>query len=343
MPSQPTLTIDRTAIADNWRLLAAASGSAATGAAIKADGYGLGAREVFDTLWKAGARDFFVAHWSEAAALGPLPEGARLAVLHGAGADDMDAALALGPKVVPVLSTPAQVVRWKQTGRPADVMLDTGFNRLGLGPGDIGVLEGLEVATLHSHLACADEPLHPLNALQLERFRAMALPVPAARLALANSAGIGLGADWHFGLTRPGIGLYGGGPSAERSRLRAVVGLAATVLQMRKLQPGDTVGYGADFVAARPMRLAVVALGYADGFRRALAPGAACMTADGVRCALVGRISMDLMTFDASAASLAEGDRVAVEFDLAGHAAASGVSQYELLVGLGHRYARCYR
>ncbi len=328
------LTIDTAALAANWRDLAAASG-VATGAAVKADAYGIGAQGVVETLAAAGCRDFFVATWREAAALA-MPPGTRLAVLHGVQPGEMAAATASA--AVPVLNTPAQVARWRTTGRPCDVMVDTGLNRLGLTPAEAtsGLLDGLALDTLHSHLACADTPADTMNAAQAAAFAAVVAHLRPPRAALANSAGIGLGRDFAFDLTRPGIALYGGRGS------RAVAMLAARVVQVRRILAGATVGYGATWVAARPSRIAVVNLGYADGFARALA-GTATIVAGGIRCPLAGRVSMDLIAADVTAADIGEGDWVSIEFDLARAAAATGRSEYELLTGLGDRYARSLR
>lgn len=333
------LLVSLEALVENWRLLAAASGQATAGAAIKADGYGLGARAVMGALSKAGARDFFVANWAEAAALGPLPHGVRVAVLHGIAPAEMGIANEIGPMVRPVLNTPAQAALWRQTGKVADAMFETGMNRLGLT--DASMLDDMKIDTLHSHLACADLPAHPLNLSQLHAFCAIAYP--SQRRALANSAGIALGPDWHFNLTRPGIGIYGGGPSAERARLRPVVAIEVPILQMRDVPVGGCVGYGASFVAKRPTRVAVTALGYADGYPRAFA-GQGRATVGGMICPLVGRVSMDLTAFDVTdAPPLAEGDWLAVNFDLTESAAQTGRTEYELLTGLGSRYVRIYR
>lgn len=341
MEFAPHLLVDTEALAGNWRRLARASGRARCGAAIKADGYGLGAHGVLDALFAAGAREFFVASWAEAAALGTLPEGARLAVFHGVTPAEMETALWLSPQVRPVLNTPAQVALWRETGRSADVMVDTGMNRLGLT--DLSVLAGFPLDTLHSHLACADTPSHPLNTAQLTAFRAAASSLPSVPLALANSAGIALGPDYHLDLTRPGIGLYGAGPSAERDQLEPVFAIKAPVLQLREVPAGHAIGYGAAYAAPRPMRVAVAALGYADGYPRGLTGHGAAIH-EGVRCPLVGRVSMDLTMFDVSdAPQIAEGDWLAIDFDLAAAAAALGRAEYELLTGLGHRYARVYR
>ena len=207
------LTIDRSAIQANWRWLQDRAGVPA-GAAVKADGYGLGAREAAEALIEAGCRDFFVSTWFEAEQLGNLPESVSLVVLHGVGADDVEAALRLPAR--PCLNSAEQVARWKEIApeRPCDVMVDTGMNRLGLRPDETAVLDGLTVDTLHSHLACADED-SAMNARQLEAFRGVAAEVLAKRYSMANSAGICLGRDYSFDLVRPGLSLYGGIPRAE--------------------------------------------------------------------------------------------------------------------------------
>ena len=326
------LTVDTAALAANWRACARRSGSAEAGAAVKADGYGLGAQVVVDALAAAGCREFFVATWDEAAAL-TMPAATRLAVLHGVQADEMAAALA--SDAVPVLCTPAQVAAWRDAvpGRRCDVMIDTGINRLGIAPADVGLLTDLAVDVLHSHLACADAPASPHNAVQLATFRTVAAQVPAARRALANSAGIALGAEFHFDVTRPGIALYGGAGMAP------VVRLSARVVQVRDVPAGAHVGYGATWTARRPSRIAVINLGYADGYPRALS-NAGHVVALGQRCPVVGRVSMDLTAADVTGVAVAEGDWLDLDFDLAATAAAAHLSQYELLTGLGHRYAR---
>ena len=253
-PPPPTtrLSVDTAAIAANWRAFAAASGAAACGAAVKADGYGVGARSAAAAVVKAGCRDLFVASWAEAAALGEQPEGVRVAVLQGVLPGEM--ATALASPAVPILNTPAQVAEWRQTSRPCDVMVDTGMNRLGLSPAEAvsGLLDGLNIDVLHSHLACADDPAHPMNARQLAAFRAVTAHVPAGRRALANSCGVRLGPDYAFDLTRPGLGLYGGGPAPGNSPLAPVAAIEARVVQVRNLMVGQTVGYGATFTASRP-------------------------------------------------------------------------------------------
>lgn len=340
-PAALRLVLDGDALAANWRWLRGQGGAAACGAAVKADGYGLGAAEVVARLAQAGCRDFFVSSWAEAAALGPLPDGARLAVLHGVREADMAAALAGSAR--PVLNSPEQIARWTAAGGGAcDLMVDTGINRLGLDPADLGLADSLAIDTLHSHLACADETGHPMNAQQHARFTEVVAQVPARRASLANSAGICIGADYGFDLTRPGLALYGGIPRGEaQGHIRPVVAIEAEVLQVRAVRPGETVGYGATWTAGRDTRVAVLNIGYADGYARAFA-GKGRIRAGERWLPLIGRVSMDLIAVDATGANVAEGDWLALDPDLASAAAFTGLSQYELLTGLGRRYQRLW-
>jgi len=331
------LRLDKGALSANWRWLQAQSGQAACGAAVKANGYGLGAPEVVQHLLAAGCRDFFVATWAEAAEIEPfLPQEANLSVLHGVREEDKPQALA--SRARPVLNTAQQVARWRPTGKPCDVMLDTGMNRLGLAPGED--LSGLTLHTLMSHLASADEDV-PQNTHQLDMFRSAAATVPAQRLSLANSAGICLGAAYHFGLTRPGLALYGGIPRAEAAgAIQPVVGLEAQVLQRRVLPAGQSIGYNATYTADRALDVAIVNIGYADGYVRGFSGRG---TAEGGRLPVLGRVSMDLVALDVSAApDIAEGDWLSIDFDLPDAARQSGLSQYELLTLLGHRFDRIW-
>lgn len=334
------LMLDGAALVANWRMLAEASHGAACGAAIKADGYGLGARGVAQRLAAAGCRDFFVATWGEAHALDPMPEAARLSVLHGVRAEDMPAALALNAR--PVLNTAAQVQRWKPTGRPCDVMVDTGMNRLGVSARDVtaGLLEGLQIETLLSHLASADEE-SPQNDAQRGAFAALAGKTSARRMSLANSAGIFLGRDYAFDLTRPGLALYGGVPRAEARGIRQVAEPQAQILQRRVLRSGDALGYNATYVAPRDCEIAILNIGYADGYLRGFSGRG---SAGHGRFPVLGRVSMDLIAVGVDAEpSLGEGDWVAIDYDLPAASAASGLSQYELLTGLGGRLDRIWR
>jgi alanine racemase len=333
------LRLDSAALQNNWRWLQRKAG-VATGAAVKADGYGLGATEVTRLLAEAGCRDFFVSTWAEAEALGPLPDGAELCVLHGVGPEDLPAALASTAR--PVLNTAEQVARWKQAapGRLCDVMIDTGINRLGLRTDDLAALDGLEIHTLHSHLACADED-NPMNAVQRDRFEAVAATVDAKRYALANSAGICLGSDYSFGLARPGLALYGGVPRDEAvGHIGQVAYPEAEVVQRRTIKSGETCGYGATWTAQADTEAVIANIGYADGYLRSFA-GKGSASAGGRLLPLIGRVSMDLIALDASAApDLREGDWVTLDYDLPAAAEASGLSQYELLTGLSERLER---
>lgn len=336
------LTLDSDALVANWRWLAAQSGSAACGAAVKADGYGLGAKAVVERLAHAGCRDFFVATWDEAERLGPMPEGTALSVLHGVRDADLLAAAAIEAR--PVLNSPEQVIRWREAmpNRACDVMVDTGMNRLGLMPEQAvsGLLEGLRIETLMSHLACADEPVHPMNERQLGIFVDLRRRLAARRYSLANSAGICAGERYAFDLTRPGISLYGGIQRQEANGwIKAVVQPEAEVLQIRDLRPGDSVGYGATFTAPNALRIAILNLGYADGYLRCFARNGRAWAADGA-CPVLGRVSMDLIVVDVTGLDVAVGDWLRIDYELAATSAATGLSQYELLTGLGSRYQR---
>ncbi|HYN45529.1 MAG TPA: alanine racemase [Allosphingosinicella sp.] len=334
------LILDGDALVSNWHWLAHRSGGAACGAAVKADGYGLGAREAVKRLQAAGCRDFFVATWAEAEALMPWPGDLELSVLHGVLPQDMAAALKSPAR--PVLNSPGQVARWRETGRACDVMVDTGINRLGVAAADVagGLLDGLKIETLMSHLASADED-GPASAAQREAFVAVAGKVRAGRLSLANSAGICLGEDYAFGLTRPGLALYGGVPRREAAgHVRQVAHVEAQIVQRRRIEAGDRVGYGGTFTAERPHELAILNIGYADGYLRGFS-GTGRVRIGEKFVPVVGRVSMDLTAIRVDdAPDLAEGDWVELDYDLPEAAAQSGLSQYELLTTLGSRFER---
>ncbi len=336
------LRLDRDALVANWRMLAALSGPAACGAAVKANGYGLGAREVVRHLAEAGCRDFFVATWGEALAL--ADSGVAVSVLHGVRDDDMAVALAAS-HARPVLNSVQQVRRWREGGGGAcDVMVDTGMNRLGIAPEDVaaGLLDGLPVDTLMSHLASADED-GPSNARQRDAFAALTGRSVARRMSLANSAGIALGPDYAFDLTRPGIALYGAVPvPALAGHLRQVVTPEAQILQRRLVPVGGSVGYNATWTARVDTEVAIVNLGYADGYLRCFSGKGRALRGDRA-LPVIGRVSMDLTAVDVSGApELAEGDWLAMDYDLPTVSTLSGLSQYELLTGLGARYDRIW-
>ena len=345
-PEQPScplrLTLDSDALVHNWRTLDRLSGAAKAGAAVKADGYGLGARRVVQALNQAGCSDFFVAHMDEAVPLLELVAPAGLAVLHGP-LTAQDAAFAKAAAIRPVINSVRQAQLWQDAGGGrCDLMIDTGINRLGVPLADLGdpVLQGLQIDVLHSHLASAEED-SPLNDLQRRRWDEARSHVPHARASLANSAGIMLGADYHGDLTRPGIALYGGVPCAALTEhIRQVARPEAVIMQVRKIAAGDSIGYNATFTAPTAMRVGVISLGYADGYLRCWS-GKGTMLSGEARLPVLGRVSMDMTVIDLSAApQLREGDWVSADYDLPDAAAVTGLSQYELLTSLGRRFPR---
>lgn len=341
-PSSLRLRLDPDALAHNWRLLDRLSGSGRAGAAVKADAYGLGVDNVVPVLREAGAEQFFVAHWSEVPALLRHVPPSQISVLHGpVRPEDAHYARAVG--VRPVINSVHQARLWHDAGGGrCDVMVDTGINRLGLPASEVAdpLLASLEIDTLLSHLASADED-SPQNEQQLALFKEAAGQLPARRRSLANSAGIALGERYAFELTRPGLALYGGVPRAElASEIRQVAHPQVAVLQLRHLSPGDAVGYNATFVAERAIRAATVSLGYADGFLRCWSGRGALRFGEAV-LPLLGRVSMDMVVVDCTAApDLREGDWLGVPYRLPDAAAHCGLSQYELLTLLGRRFRR---
>jgi alanine racemase len=339
------LHLDGEALLQNWRWLRERSAGAACGAAVKADGYGLGARDVVMRLANEGCRDFFVATWAEAEVLIPWLGAASVSVLHGFAGEDLPRAA--GSPARPVLNTPLQVERWKSAGRgrPCDVMIDTGINRLGLGPEQAaeGLLDGLEIDTLMSHLACADED-EAMNERQRSAFLEVAARVPAKRRSLANSAGICLGADYVFDLTRPGLALYGGVPRREAAgHVRQVVRIEAQVVQRRRVEAGATVGYNKTWTAPAPSELAILNVGYADGYLRGFSGTGRVRLPSGY-APVVGRVSMDLTAILVDQApELQEGDWVELDYALPAASEQSGLSQYEILTTLGRRHERVWR
>ncbi|WP_306114121.1 MULTISPECIES: alanine racemase [unclassified Roseovarius] len=339
-----TLTIDLGALTENWRALDALS-DCETSAVVKADGYGLGADRVGRSLARAGARTFFVAAAEEGAtlrqALGPGP---AINVFSGHMRGDTDMIGDMG--LTPMVNSMDQLVRHVESlpGHPFGIQLDTGMNRLGMEPSEWAAVREIAMAqnptVIMSHLACADEPEHEMNGQQLTTFREMTADIDAP-LSLANTGGVLIGPDYHFDLTRPGIGLYGGAPYAAA---KPVVSLSIPVIQCRDLEVGETVGYGNSFTATRPTRIATVAAGYADGIIRAMGPGTVLHLGDQA-CPVAGRISMDMIGVDIT--DLDEPNpRV---LDLLGAAQcvdtladAAGTIGYEILTSVGARYQRRY-
>lgn len=337
------LTIDLDAIAANWQRLSRLS-RAETGATIKADAYGLGAAPVARRLAEAGVRSFFVALAEEGAVIRQsVGTGPRIFVFSGHMAGD--AQILRNLDLIPLLNSAEQMTRHAESLplHPFGVQLDSGMNRLGMEPAEWAAVRQIALRSdpqlVMSHLACADEPQHVMNAQQLDKFLEMTRGVEAPR-SLSATGGMLLGPDYHFDLCRPGIGLYGGAPFDEAS---PVVSLALPVVQVRDVEAGESVGYSCSWVAERRSRIATVAAGYADGLLRSLS-GKATLWAGDTPCPVVGRVSMDLITCDVTdlatepAALDILGPRQGVD-DLAAQAGTIG---YEILTGLGPRYRRRY-
>lgn len=358
------LTIDLDAIVANWRILKARSGDAETAAVVKADAYGCGIAPVAKALANAGCQTFFVAHVFEGRSIRAIAPDAAVYILNGlppATAETFAAA-----DLRPVLGNLQELREWrmfaKKTGwrGGAALHIDTGMNRLGLSVEDAIVLaQGAQadregITLLMSHLACAETPAHPLNAKQLGLFREMRALFPGVPGSLANSSGIFLGANALHDLLRPGVALYGANPTpGHMNPMQPVVTLRGRVAQVREIASGDSVGYGATWIASRNSRIAIVSIGYADGLlRSASSSGNAPRVEVGFRdkrCPVVGRISMDLLAVDVtdiSGEAPARGDWVSLlddNFGVDELAAHAGTIGYEILTSLGHRYHRVYR
>ena len=358
-----TLTIDLDAIAANYRMLRGRTGAAACGAVVKADAYGLGMARVAPALATAGCTDFFVASLDEGITLrrllGERNLKATITVFLGPQADSAGDFIA--SDLTPVLNDPRQVEEWsaaaRRAGRPLGAVLhvDTGMNRLGLQASEgkslaeaNAALDGVKIRAVMSHLACADDAGNPMNQDQLTRFEETRRLLPAAPASLANSAGILLGPGYHFQMVRPGIALYGGNPLNNNTNIFShVVVLTSIIAQVRDIDRGQTVGYGATHRAAGPTRIATVPVGYADGYIRGLGnQGAASV--GGVRVPVVGRVSMDLITLDVTAIP-PERCQPGCPVELIGGtvtldavAKAAGTISYEILTRLGPRLRRVY-
>ncbi len=338
-PPSLRLTVDRGALAANWVALDAVSEGAKAGAAVKADCYGLGVDSCVPVLRDAGCETFFVAHWSEVAGVTAHVAPAQIAVLHGV-LNDADCAYAKATGAVPVINSLEQAERWGASGGGrCHLMVDTGINRLGIAPSDANheIISSLDIDILMSHLASADED-SPMNPRQLEAFRAVRSTIAHRRASLANSAGIALGKDYAFDLTRPGLALYGGVPRAELSDvIRPVAQVEAAILQTRTLEAGESVGYNGTFTAPTSMKVGTVSIGYADGFLRMRGPGNACFH-NGRRLPILGKVSMDMVVVDLAAApDLDAGDWLTVPWDINAAAPQNGLSAYEMLTSIGRR------
>jgi len=356
------VTIDLGALANNWRILSRRAETAATAAVVKADAYGIGLEPAARALAEAGCQTFFVALADEGLRLRAAVRDAIIYVLDGFLPGSADAFA--DARLRPVLSSWPEIEEWVAfrrdggEGLRAAIHVDTGMNRLGLTPGEarrlaqnVDLLSAIGPDLIMSHLACADTPDHAMNRKQLAAFRAVRVLLPDIPASLANSAGIFLGSDYHFDLVRPGIALYGGEAVAgQPSPTRPVATLEARVLMVRGAKEGERVGYGATETIGRPSRLAVVGVGYADGYHRRAGSSDARRGARaylrGRYAPLVGRVSMDLIAVDVTDIPGAErgdwvelfGSNIPID-EVARHAETIG---YELLTGLGRRYARTY-
>jgi alanine racemase len=357
MPLKPTrsatLVIDLDALARNYARLRAAASASECSAVVKADAYGLGVAPVARRLLREGCTRFFVATAAEAAELRALAPGVDIYVLEGARDGELETLAAA--RATPVLCSLEQIERWRGRGR-ALLQIETGMGRLGVGAREVEELErrpellaGIDVELVVTHLACADEPEHPLNCLQLEAFERLRGRLPISRVSIGNSAGTLTGRAQRGDVVRPGIALYGGNPFADRPNpFEPVVTLHAPIVQIRDVDAAQTVGYGATFGVAPPARLAVVALGYADGYPRALG-NCGVVALAGRRAPVVGRVSMDLLCCDVTALPhdlVRVGgpvEAIGPNVPLDEVAAAAGTIGYEILTRLNPRLRREYR
>ncbi|MBD9371681.1 alanine racemase [Rhizobium sp. ARZ01] len=363
------LTVDLRALADNWRFMAKKSGAARTAAVLKADAYGTGLEPAARTFYDAGARDFFVASPAEGVALRPLVPDGRIFVLSGMWPGSER--LFFEYDLVPVLASQNQLAVFmaaisERGDHPCALQVDTGMNRLGLSVNDAIALAhdparpaSFSPVLILSHLACGDEPMHPMNRMQLDRFRAATKAFDGVEASLANSAGIFLGEEFHFDLTRPGISLYGGAAvNDEPNPMKPVVKAEARILQVRDAKIGESVSYGAAATLTRDSRIAVVAIGYADGYLRSLSGAGVPLRQTGISGAsgylhgravpLIGRVTMDLTHFDVTdlpPGSVRAGDFIELfgpNMPIEKVAKAGGTIDYVLLTSLGPRYRRDY-
>lgn len=344
--------IDLGALARNYATLARAVAPRRCAAVVKADAYGLGVEPVARRLESAGCRHFFVATPEEGIALRGILADAEIFVLDGLAGSSPEELIAAG--LTPVLNTRSEIDRWGRAG-PAAVHIDTGMSRLGLAAADVEAIgrerdaaAAIDVRYVMTHLACADEPVHALNRAQLAAFDTLRSLWPDALTSIGNSAGLLLGPEFSGDLARPGIALYGANPFVRAaSPVEPVVTVKGRILQLRALAPGATVGYGATFAADAKKRIAVVGIGYADGYARRLGNRGVAEVA-GQRVPVVGRVSMDLVCLDVTALAadaVTEGDwatMIGGSISLEEIAALAGTINYEVLTSLGPRLERHY-
>lgn len=349
------LTIDLSAVATNYQALRNVHSFGAVAAVVKADGYGLGALKVGRRLFHDGCRHFFVANFDEALSLQTVAPTALIATLSGIAPDAVREQAASG--IVPVINSLPELSLWRaeahRLGRnlPTFIHIDTGMNRLGLTAAETGqlaqnpaLLSGIDLRCLLTHLVSPEQPADHMNRTQLTRFRALCANLPRSLKSIAASSGIFLGSDFMSDLARPGAALYGINPTPGHTNpMQPVVDLRARVLQVREVRQGETVGYNGIWEARRPSRIATIGAGYADGLLRNLSNRGAAVF-DGTPLPLVGRVSMDLITFDATERpDLKPGamlELIGPHQPIEMLAAQADTSPYEILTSLGSRYAR---
>jgi alanine racemase len=359
------LTVDLGAIIANWRYIDSLSTAATnTAAMVKADGYGLGAKNVAEALANSGCKEFFVANLSEAIALRQHLDDLgqtqpRIMTLHGCHANQLDDHLAF--RITPVLNDLDQLSRWcafsqqKSDKLPALLHIDTGMTRLGFDSEQIdwlienkSALNGVNCRYVMSHLVSAEIANDQTNARQLDAFnelRQWFVGIPAS---LANSAGSLLSPDYHFQMTRPGIALYGAHPAdLPIDTLTRVVTWQARIVQLRQANAGDRVGYGGTCLLDRDSRIATIGVGYADGYNRKLG-GKATVLIGTQTAPVIGRVSMDSITVDVTDVDPSHLRQGTVEllhdgYDLSRMAADADTIAYEILTQLGSRPARHYQ
>lgn len=356
------LHIDLSAIVQNYLYLQKKVAPAQCGAVVKADAYSLGMIPVAKALVKAGCKEFFVAHLDEGIALrSVLGQNYPIYVLHGLPYQTEP--LFLAHHLTPILNDIDQLQRWSslckdhQVSYAAGIQFDTGMSRFGIGQDEIDRLQHInwdvfQPTLVMSHLACGDTPNHPANRHQLTQFQALKQLVPNSRASLAASSGIFLGNDWHFDIARPGVALYGGNPTPGLSNpMQNVISLRGKIIQTRHIPKGAFIGYGATFIAPKAMKLALISIGYADGFFRAFSNKISAINLDfpDIPLALLGRVSMDSLCIDITnlpESAIKVGDNIEMIGDhcpIDQIALQANTVGYEILTALGNRYHRVYK
>jgi alanine racemase len=358
------LTIDLGALAANWKTLASTTVPVECAAVVKGDGYGCGLEPVTRTLSRAGCSTFFVADVAEGRRVRAVASDAAIYVLNGLIPGSAQAFAA--DYLRPVINSATELAEWdafvatRNWRGGAALHVDTGMNRLGITLEEAVAIaprlqsENHGFTLVMSHLACAEIPDHPMNDRQIRLFREIRILYRGVASSLANSSGIFLGGGAYCDLVRPGVALYGVNPTPGRANpMRPVVELKGRVIQVRAVNKGESVGYGATFTTTRPSRIAIVALGYADGYLRSASaakgkPAGQAIIA-GKRCPIAGRVSMDVLAADVTDlpdGTVRRGDFATLIGDgmsVDDVAAAMGTIGYEVLTHLGRRYHRVYK